>query len=663
MKAHATHLHARIPRTSVRRADYGGSRQTRRRPARYRRRTETTVRRYDHAHAQRRSPTPPASTPVRREYGHPHPGVAHPAPATGTASRLAGGLRERLGHAASGAVSTIARSGADGTDIADTTGHTVSELTARAGMAAAGITANGVGHAAGAARNVMTRDKRAAVDALRAARKKAKRAAGTSGRHAGGPSALSDAKPSARIGARAAKGRASRKIGGRIGRGTGGAGRRIGRLGSTGLGWVDEAGARLTATDDDFASRMGNATRDLAFRATRGGVSGVTSSARFIWRHRGAPVKAVRGVKTTGRVGARVIRVAAGVVRAAAVRVAAGLTSISVPVLPVVAVMVAVLAMLMAVMGAFMASSASASAGVEGVPAEYEADVIRAGSVCELITPPVIAAQIEAESGWNPDAVSPAGAVGIAQFMPGTWASRGMDGDGDGAADIGNPHDQIWSEGNYMCGLAGEIESLKTAGRISGDSLQLTIAAYNAGLGNVTAYGGIPPFTETRNYVARILALTAKYTAGTGDGGTAGTLDKPLVMQADGYHVDIAAMGIPATDTTYQVFQCTWWASVRRAQIGKPVDGYMGNGGDWNDSAVRLGYPVSGSPQPGDVICFEPGVHGSDPYYGHVAVVETVNPDGSILISQSGRGWMSVVTETIPASELAAMAGGVSYIH
>ena len=297
------------------------------------------------------------------------------------------------------------------------------------------------------------------------------------------------------------------------------------------------------------------------------------------------------------------------------------------------------------------------------MPSEYESDVIRAGSICDLITPPVIAAQIEAESGWNPNAVSSVGAAGIAQFMPSTWASSGKDGDGDGKADINNPHDQIWSEGNYMCGLASQVESLKAAGRISGDGLQLTIAAYNAGLGNVTKYGGIPPFTETRNYVTRILALIAKYTDSNGTGGTAGTLDKPLVMRSDNYHVDIAAMGIPATDTTYQVFQCTWWASVRRAQIGKPVDGYMGNGGDWNDSARRFGYPVSDSPQAGDVICFEPGVHGSDPSYGHVAVVETVNADGSILISQSGRGWMSVVTETITAQSLAAMGGGISFIH
>ncbi|MFR2313438.1 MAG: transglycosylase SLT domain-containing protein [Bifidobacterium sp.] len=50
---------------------------------------------------------------------------------------------------------------------------------------------------------------------------------------------------------------------------------------------------------------------------------------------------------------------------------------------------------------------------------QYEADVIRAGSICQVVTPSIIAAQIEQESNWNPKAGSGAGAQGIAQFMPG----------------------------------------------------------------------------------------------------------------------------------------------------------------------------------------------------------------------------------------------------
>ena len=293
--------------------------------------------------------------------------------------------------------------------------------------------------------------------------------------------------------------------------------------------------------------------------------------------------------------------------------------------------------------------------------------MIRAGSICQVVTPSIIAAQIDQESNWNPNAGSSAGAQGIAQFMPSTWASAGKDGDGDGKADIWNPHDAIWSQGNYMCGLASQVETAKKSGKLTGDTLQLTLAAYNAGLGSVLKYGGIPPFTETTNYVKRIVDLArTKYTSsgGTGDSGpTVGALSPKLVM-SDSWHVNIEAMGLHYTRfPDYDTYQCTWWAAMRRNQIGKPVDAHMGNGGQWNDTAARLGYKVGRSPKPGDVICFEPGVHGSSGYYGHVAVVEQVNSDGSILISQSGKGWMAVVTETISASDLKAMGGGVSFIH
>lgn len=593
------------------------------------------------------------------------------------------GLRDRLGRATTMTVSNAAQAGVDRTDIADTMGHTAMELTARASMAAGATGAYAVGHAAGRARDVMTRPQRAMVAVVykaeektarqldRALRKgkpgaaRAKRVAGARKR-AGKPIVLSDAKPSARIGGFAAKGKASRRIGKHVGGGLKKAGRGVKRLGSTGLDWMDEASARITAADDDPASQLGDATRDLTFKAARKGVRGVTSSARFIWRHRHAPSRAVRGVRAAASTGARVARAAANLVRAAASRIAAGAASISLPVLPIIAAMIAVLGVLLAVMGAFLGSSASESTGVANVPAEYEADVVRAGSICPTVTPSIIAAQIEQESNWNPKAGSGAGAQGIAQFMPGTWAAHGLDGDGDGKADIWNPHDAIWSQGNYMCDLASQVETAKKSGRLTGDTLQLTLAAYNAGLGNVLKYGTIPPFTETTNYVKRIIDLAqTKYTSSGGDdsGATVGTLSPKLVM-SDSWHVNIEAMGLHYTRfPDYDTYQCTWWAAMRRNQIGKPVDAHMGNGAQWNDTAARLGYKVGRSPKPGDVMCFEAGVLGADGYYGHVAVVEQVNSDGSILISQSGTGWMAVVTQTISAAQLKANAGGVSFIH
>ena len=574
---------------------------------------------------------------------------------SGTQAHHAGGTRARIGRAATGVVSSAAQFGSDRADIADSMGHTAAEMAGRAGMYGMSSTMHGVGWTAGKARRIMNRGKRA----LRSGKGMRKTA--------GKPKALSEAKPSEKIGKFAAKGKASKRIGKHIGTGIGKAGRSVKRMGSTGMGWMDEAGARLTAADDDFASKLGSATRDLTFKAARAGVKGVNSSAKFIWRHRRAPVKAARDVQATGQAAVRAARVAANFVRMAASRVIAGAASISLPILPVIAAMLAVLGVLLAVMGAFLGSNASEST-VSGVPAEYEADVIRAGSICQVVTPSIIAAQIDQESNWNPKAGSSAGAQGIAQFMPSTWASAGKDGDGDGKADIWDPHDAIWSQGNYMCGLASQVETAKKSGKLTGDTLQLTLAAYNAGIYAVMRYGSVPPYAETTKYVQRIVELSrTKYAAsggGNGDSGpTAGTL-KPKLVMSDGYHVDIEKMGLHYTRfPDYDTYQCTWWAAMRRNQIGKPVDAHMGNGAQWNDTAARLGYKVSNNPKPGDVMCFEGGVLGSDGYYGHVAVVEQVNSDGSILISQSGTGWMAVVAQTISAAQLKANAAGVSFIH
>ena len=369
----------------------------------------------------------------------------------------------------------------------------------------------------------------------------------------------------------------------------------------------------------------------------------------------------------SSRVGAAMTCVA----HAAIAKIAAIVASaVSVPVMVVAVVCAAVIAlvtMITSFLPMFHDGAESSSGVVVGVPAEYQADVEKAGSICPLVTGPIIAAQIVAESNWNPGARSYAGAQGIAQFMPHTWTSAGKDGDGDGKADINNPHDQIYSQGAYMCSLADSVQRDLKAGKLTGDPLELTIASYNAGLGNVQRYGTIPPFNETQTYVKKIVSSAANYTdigeGGEAAGGEAGTLKPPMKLQSDKYHVDLAAMGIPATDTTYQAFQCTWWASVRRAKIGKPVDGHMGNGGQWDDTARSLGYPIGKTAKAGDVIVFEAGVLGADGYYGHVAVVEQVKDNGDILISEASRSWMAVATRSITAAQLKASSAGVTFIH
>ncbi|MGW0840143.1 peptidoglycan DD-metalloendopeptidase family protein [Streptomyces sp. NPDC002787] len=145
------------------------------------------------------------------------------------------------------------------------------------------------------------------------------------------------------------------------------------------------------------------------------------------------------------------------------------------------------------------------------VPAEYVPWVLKAGAMCDVIKPAVIAAQIEAESGWNPNAKSPVGAEGLSQFMPGTWPSWGKDDDGNGRISPYDPGDAIMAQGRYDCALAEQVQGYKDSGQATGETLDLALAAYNAGPGAVQRYGGIPPYTETQNYVVRIMSLIAKY--------------------------------------------------------------------------------------------------------------------------------------------------------
>ena len=133
------------------------------------------------------------------------------------------------------------------------------------------------------------------------------------------------------------------------------------------------------------------------------------------------------------------------------------------------------------------------------VPTEY-ADVIREASErCQSVPLDVFAAQLHAESSWDPLATSPAGAQGIAQFMPATWEQYGIDADGDGTADVWNPIDAIHSAAELNC------VNRKLVAPVAGKKLPNTLAAYNAGHGAVHKYNGVPPFPETENYVAKIL--------------------------------------------------------------------------------------------------------------------------------------------------------------
>ncbi|HEP1432077.1 TPA: CHAP domain-containing protein [Streptococcus pyogenes] len=103
---------------------------------------------------------------------------------------------------------------------------------------------------------------------------------------------------------------------------------------------------------------------------------------------------------------------------------------------------------------------------------------------------------------------------------------------------------------------------------------------------------------------------------------------------------------------TYSFGQCTWYAYNRVKELGYQVDRYMGNGGDWQR---KPGFVTTHKPKVGYVVSFAPGQAGADATYGHVAVVEQIKEDGSILISESnvmGLGTISYRTFTAEQARL-----------
>lgn len=129
-----------------------------------------------------------------------------------------------------------------------------------------------------------------------------------------------------------------------------------------------------------------------------------------------------------------------------------------------------------------------------GVPLAYGAKVAELAARYDL-SPALIEALVWQESRWRPGAVSPVGARGLAQLMPGTARELGVD-----------PHDPL-------ANLEGGARYLRQQlDRFDGD-IERALAAYNAGPGRVIRAGGIPRIRETQNYVASILGRLSSHTS------------------------------------------------------------------------------------------------------------------------------------------------------
>jgi soluble lytic murein transglycosylase-like protein len=137
------------------------------------------------------------------------------------------------------------------------------------------------------------------------------------------------------------------------------------------------------------------------------------------------------------------------------------------------------------------------STGASELPADvpYGAEITAAAKKYG-IDPALLAGLVKQESGFNPNAGSPAGARGLTQLMPGTAAGLG----------VSNVLDPAQS-------LDGGAKYLKAQLDAFGGDVARALAAYNAGPGAVQRYGGVPPYAETQNYVRAVQANATAYRA------------------------------------------------------------------------------------------------------------------------------------------------------
>ncbi|HTZ88401.1 MAG TPA: lytic transglycosylase domain-containing protein [Solirubrobacteraceae bacterium] len=143
-------------------------------------------------------------------------------------------------------------------------------------------------------------------------------------------------------------------------------------------------------------------------------------------------------------------------------------------------------------------TSAATPSAPGGASTQYT-PLIEAAAARNGVDPAVLHGLIQQESDFDPNSRSSAGAIGLTQLMPSTASSLGV-------SDPTDPAQSIEGGARYLGEMLQRF----------GGNVEDALAAYNAGPGAVQRYGGVPPYTETQQYVSKVLGYAAEYRSGAG---------------------------------------------------------------------------------------------------------------------------------------------------
>ncbi|AJC96994.1 LysM peptidoglycan-binding domain-containing protein [Staphylococcus hyicus] len=174
----------------------------------------------------------------------------------------------------------------------------------------------------------------------------------------------------------------------------------------------------------------------------------------------------------------------------------------------------------------------------------------------------------------------------------------------------------------------------------AGDSLSAIAARYGTTYQNIMALNGLTSFLIFPGQTLKV----------SGSAATPTQPSAPVVPTGSGYYSPVFNHS-----NLYDWGQCTWHVFNKRLAAGKGISTYWWNANAWDDNAARDGYTINNRPAVGSILQSDMG------YYGHVAYVERVNADGSILVSEMNYSASpGILTyRTIPAYSV----GQFKYIH